>query len=158
MDQVNAVPQETAIDLNSIVESLDDIIRSFSKFSHCDIGLASEQASEQIPSESSMPETSLDTYKVLDLVQDYANHTSDILRDLKVLRRALPATYFKNRSRIRDAFEEIETTSAKCQTNAYAIMDALQYHDLMSKESRQIASTLNDVASRLNRVRNALNR
>jgi len=158
MDQVNTVPQETTIDLSSIVDSLDDIIRSFSQFMSRGSSSAPEQLSTPIPSVSNMPETNLNTHKVLDLVQDYANHTSDVLRDLKVLRRALPATYFKNRSRIRDAFEGIEKTSAKCQANAFAIMDALQHHELMSRQSEHIADALKDVESRLNKVRNTLDR
>lgn len=158
MDQLNAIPRETTIDLNSIVDTLDDIVRSFSQFLQNAGSSALDQESMSTAPEGTRPEGDGGTHEVLDLVQDYANHTSDIQRDLKALRKALPATYFKNRSRIRDTFEGIETTSAKCQANAYAIMEALQSQELMSEQYEHIANAVKDVSSKLNSVRTALSR
>lgn len=93
------------------------------------------------------------THLILDMVERVSNDIGDIGRDLKVLRKALPATYFKNRSKVRDTFERMQSNADKCKNNALAIMDALQFQEINSRQIGYTSQLLDEVESRLNSIK-----
>lgn len=93
------------------------------------------------------------THLILDMVERVSNDIGDIAGDLKVLRKALPATYFKNRSKVRDTFERMESNADKCKNNALAIMDALQFLEITSRQIGHTSQLLDEVESRLNSIK-----
>jgi hypothetical protein len=154
MNQIDTINQSTSVDRSAVVSTLDEIIRSFD-----DIETTSNNIDPQyslVNANTTEDKADSNNYHVLDLVQEYASHTSDILRDLKALRKALPATYFKNRSKIRDAFERLEQASGKCQENAYAIIDTLQSRQIGSEKSGNVATGVGVIKAKLTSLLQAL--
>lgn len=98
-------------------------------------------------------QTEESTHLILDMVERVSNDIGDMVRDLKVLRKALPATYFKNRSKVRDTFERMESNADKCKNNALAIMDALQFQEITSRQIGHTSQLLDAVESRLNSIK-----
>lgn len=152
MSQTDTINQNANIDRSSVVTTLDEIIRSFDNIEN----LSNNGDQLQNPEHSGIGDSDSDNHHVLDLVQEYATHTSDILRELRALRKALPATYFKNRSKIRDAFDGLEQASGKCKENAYAILDALQSGRINSRKSVDVAAGLGLIKARLSSLLQSL--
>jgi hypothetical protein len=147
MSQTGTINQNAGVDRNAIVNTLDEIIRSFDDIEkngsdmEAEIGLENGNCSDD--------EQHAENHRVLDLVEEYTGHTNDILRDLKALRKALPATYFKNRSKIRDTFERLEQSSSKCRDNAYAIIDALQSRQANPGTATNVAAGIELIRTKL---------
>jgi chemotaxis regulatin CheY-phosphate phosphatase CheZ len=136
-------------ELKSLANSVDEMVKSF----RC-IQNPLEESRKQVPEATMQLErinqqTEEATHKVLDMVEQITTESSDIVQDLAKLRKALPATYFKNRSQVRDTFERMETTAASCQETAYAIMEALQFQDITAQQMAHTASLLDAVETKL---------
>jgi hypothetical protein len=72
-----------------------------------------------------------------------------VVQDLKLLRKALPATYFKNRSKIRDTLEGLEAKAVRSRQSVFSIMDGLQFLDMASRQTGSISHILKEVETRL---------
>lgn len=125
MEQSNFTDQ-VRYELRGLIDSIEQTIGSFSQ----------TQSRVTDPDGRTPGSDSQEmTHHVLDVIDKIKNHSDDIARDLKILRKALPATYFKNRSAVRDAFERMTSNAAANQDSAYAIMDVLQSRRLSSPGS-----------------------
>jgi chemotaxis regulatin CheY-phosphate phosphatase CheZ len=89
------------------------------------------------------------THRVLDMVESITNRESDVETLLKRLRRVLPSTYFRNNSRVRRILEEVATKVADNQSDAFMIMDALQFQDITAQQVEHAMTVLELVQKRL---------
>lgn len=136
-------------ELRGLIDSLDETVRSFKH--------TQSQVSDP-DSRTSASDSQETTHHVLDMIEKITNHSNDIARDLKILRKALPATYFKNRSAVRDAFERMTSNAAANQDSAYTIMDILQTRSVSSPNSDVPASGfLAEVETKLGRIKGLVN-
>jgi chemotaxis regulatin CheY-phosphate phosphatase CheZ len=153
IEMTETVSRKIEEELRGLAGSIDELIRSFRSMQR-----PIEESRRQVP-EATMQLERINqqaeeaTHRVLDMVEMIANESSAIVQDLTVLRKALPATYFKNRSKVRDTFEKIRRTSASCQENAFAIMDALQFQDITSQQLAHTASLLDAVETKLHSIK-----
>ena len=153
--------QTKALDIHSelkeLTVSIQEMVKSFRQLQS-----PIEESRQRVPEASSQLEkinkqTEEATHRVLDMVEEITNDTADIVQDLKVLRRALPATYFKNRSKVRDTFERIQIKAERGQDRAFAIMDALQFQDITSQQMDHAAHLLDEVETKLHSVMGLFN-
>jgi hypothetical protein len=139
--------------IKSIRESVDVMVRHLKQQRE-----TTPESGRRVSGATGQPEkisgqTEEPTHLILDLVEHLSNDIGDVVRDLKVLRKALPATYFKNRSKIRDTFERMESSTGMCHDNAFAIMDALQFQEITSRQIGQTSQLLDEVEARLNSIK-----
>jgi len=148
--------QTTALDIHSELKELTVSIQEMVKsFRHLQSPI--EESRMRVPEATSQLEkitkqTEEATHRVLDMVEEITNDAADMVQDLKVLRKALPATYFKNRSKVRDTFERIQLKAERGQDRAFAIMDALQFQDITSQQMDHAAHLLDEVETKLHSV------
>ena len=140
-------------EIKSIREAVDEMVQHLKK-QRTPMPESGKQVSEASgPPEQISRQTEESTHLILDMVERISNGIGDVARDLKVLRKNLPATYFKNRSKIRDTFERIESNSDKCKNDVFAIMDALQFQEITSQQISHTSQLLDEVESRLNSIK-----
>jgi chemotaxis regulatin CheY-phosphate phosphatase CheZ len=145
--------QSIHAEIKSIREAVDAMVQHL-KQQHGPMPESGRQVSETTGQpEKISRQTEESTHLILDMVERVSNDTGDLGRDLKVLRKALPATYFKNRSKVRDTFERIESISDKCKNNALAIVDALQFQEMTSRQIEHTSQLLDEVESKLNSIK-----
>ena len=60
------------------------------------------------------------------LAEAIARRECDVENQVKELRRNLPATYFRNNSRIKKVIDLLKSSIQENQNDSYALMDALQ--------------------------------
>ena len=140
-------------EIRSLTESIDQMVESFKSLQK-----PIEESRKRVPEatvqlERINTQTEEATHRVLDMVEQITNDAGDMVHDLSALRKALPATYFKNRSKVRDVFEQIEKTALSCQENAFAIMDALQFQDITAQQMEHTAHLLDEVESKLHSIK-----
>ena len=140
-------------EIKDLTSSIDEMVESFK-------GLQKpiEESRKQVPEatvqlERINSQTEEATHRVLDMVEQITNDAGDLLQDLSILRKSLPATYFKNRSKVRDAFERIKKTATSNQEKAFAIMDALQFQDITSQQIEHTAHLLEEVETKLHSIK-----
>jgi chemotaxis protein CheZ len=153
MAEDSKVPRRIHEELGELTKSIDEMIKAFRRLQN-----PIEESRQRVPMATMQLErinqqTEEATHKVLDMVEEITKDAGNIVQDLKTLRRALPATYFRNRSGIRDTFERIEQTANKSQDNAFAIMDALQFQDITAQQMEHTAHLLDEVETKLHSVR-----
>ncbi len=105
------------------------------------------QAAEQL--EKISQQTEVAAHRVLDMVEAITGREGEIEASLKELRRVLPATYFRNNSRVKRIVEKIKTDALSNQNDAYAIMDALQFQDITTQQMDHAIALLEQVENRL---------
>ncbi len=143
-------------EIRSLTESIDQMVESFRNLQN-----PIEESRKRVP-EATMQldqinkQTEEATHRVLDMVEQITNDAGDMVRDLTTLRKALPATYFKNRSKVRDVFERMEKAASSSQDNAFAIMDALQFQDITAQQMEHTAHLLDEVETKLHSIKGFL--
>jgi chemotaxis regulatin CheY-phosphate phosphatase CheZ len=140
-------------EIKSLTKSIDQMVKSFKSLQK-----PVEESRIQVPEatiqlERINSQTEEATHRVLDMVEQITNDAGNMLQDLNILRKSLPATYFKNRSKVRDAFERIEKMASSSQENAFAIMDALQFQDITSQQIEHTAELLEEVETKLHSIK-----
>jgi len=156
MEQTSRAAHQLHEELRSIKESIDAMVRYMKQFRD-PIGESQGQVSETTaPVEISKGRTKESTHQLLDMIEEITSCSGDIVQNLKVLRKSLPATYFKNRSKVRDVFERIESKAGKSQNNAFAVMDVLQFQDITSQQMDHASHLLDEVESRLRSIKEFL--
>lgn len=148
-EDTNKIYQE----LKELSESVSMMAQSFRQLQH-----PIEESRQQVPKATQQLEkvnqqTEEATHQMLDMVEELTTNSMEILQNLKMLRKALPATYFKNHSKVRDTFERIETIAAKSQENAFSIMNALQFQDITAQQIQHASHLLDDVETKLHSIR-----
>ena len=108
------------------------------------------QATEQLETITRQTEDATD--RVLDVVEHITARETEIESLLKDLRRSLPATYFRNNSKARALIERIRECAGLNLTDAYYIMDALQFQDITSQQIVHAITLLEHVQIRLQSV------
>ena len=149
----NQVPDSLKRELTDLTRAIDEVVCHFKKTQY-----PFEDSNEKVPEathqlENITRQTEEATHRVLDMVEEITGGISDVVQDLKVLRKALPATYFKNRSKVRDTFERIVEKVEKSQDNAFAIMDALQFQDITAQQMGHTAHLLDEVEAKLRLIK-----
>ncbi|MCK4857693.1 MAG: protein phosphatase CheZ [candidate division Zixibacteria bacterium] len=137
--------KELANSLSEIVSSIraahEPIVESRSKV---------PEATQQL--ERIAQQTQDATHRVLDMVESITKREGEIESLLKQLQRVLPATYFRNNSRVKRVIGEIAKKTSDNQNDAYAIMDALQFQDITSQQIEHAMTVLEQVEHRLHEV------
>ncbi len=95
--------------------------------------------------------------RVLDTVEAITTDAGDIVQELRVLKKTLPATYFKNRSKVRGAFERIEAKAGKTQKNAFSIMEVFQHREITTRHTEHATGLLEGLRSKLLALKESLN-
>lgn len=157
MSQQEAKPLDIHTELKELTASIQEMVKSFRQLQS-----PIEESRMRVPEATSQLEritqqTEEATHRVLDMVEEITNDAADMVQDLKVLRKALPATYFKNRSKVRDTFERLQLKAERGQDRAFAIMDALQFQDITSQQMDHAAHLLDEVESKLHSVMGLFN-
>ncbi len=89
------------------------------------------------------------THRVLDRVEAITAREGEIEALLKELRRALPATYFRNQSKVRAVVEKIREHARANQDDAFTILDALQFQDISTQQIKRAIALLEQLGMRL---------
>ncbi len=139
-------------ELRELASTLSDIVRGIRTAQEPIIESQQKvpQATEQL--ERITRQTEDATHRVLDMVEHITARESEIESLLKDLKRALPATYFRNSSKAKAVIERIRECAGQNQSAAYDIMDALQFQDITSQQIDHAITLLEQVQSRLQSV------
>ncbi len=151
---------ETVMVSSKIHEEIRELTQSVDRMAEAFRTLQSpiEESRKQVPEATMQLErinkqTEEATHRVLDMVEQITNDAGNMIQDLKALRKALPATYFKNRSKVRDVFEHMEKVASSSQENAFAIMDTLQFQDITAQQMDHTAHLLDEVETKLHSIK-----
>lgn len=136
-------------EIKELTDSINDVVGTFKKMQ---APLAESQA--KVPEatqqlEKITEQTENATQQVIDRVESISNISEDIVNEIGVLRKALPATYFKNRSKIRDTIGNIEGKAQQNLDDAFLILNALQFQDITSQQIHQASVLMEEVEQKL---------
>ncbi len=139
-------------DLRHLAESIAQIVQGIKQAqaplteSRKKVPMATEQL------ERITQQTEDAAHRVLDMVEAITSREGEIEVQLKELRRALPATYFRNNSKAKRIVEKVRECAESNQNDAYAIMDALQFQDITTQQIAHAIHMLEEVETRLHDV------
>jgi chemotaxis regulatin CheY-phosphate phosphatase CheZ len=136
-------------EIKELTDSINEVVTTFKKMQ---APLAESQskvpeATKQLEKISEQTETA--TQQVIDRVESISTISEDIVNGIAVLRKALPATYFKNRSKIRDTIGSIETKAQQNLDDAFLILNALQFQDITSQQIHHASVLMEEVEQKL---------
>jgi len=139
-------------ELKGLMDSVSDVVNTFKKMQD-PIAESREkvpQATRQL--EKITQQTEQATHRMIDTVESISKISDEIVREISDLRKALPATYFKNRSRIRDTVNSIESKARQNQDDAFVILNALQFQDITSQQVQHASTLLEEIEQRLHHI------
>ncbi len=90
-----------------------------------------------------------DQPRVIDRVESISGMMAEIIREISTLRKTLPATYFKNRSKIRDTINSLDIKAQRNLENASKALNNLRVQDSGSSEFEQAVKSMEDIEQRL---------
>ncbi len=139
-------------DLRKLAESITQIVQGIKQAQEplTESRKTVPQATEQLERVSRQTEDA--AHRVLDMVEAITSREGTIDAQLKELRRALPATYFRNNSKVKRIIEQVRACAESNQNDAYAIMDALQFQDITTQQIAHAIHMLEMVETRLHDV------
>lgn len=108
------------------------------------------KAAEQL--EKITKQTEDAAHQLLDATDSISNRESDISAQLKELRKVLPATYFRNNSRVKRVYDAIKENITANQDDIFTMMNVLQFQDITAQQTAHAISLLDQVEHRLQHV------
>ncbi len=147
-DLVGKIQEE----LQGLTDSITDVVQTFKKM-QAPISESREkvpQATQQL--EKITEQTEEAAHQMIDKVESISRISDEIVQEIADLRQALPATYFKNRSRIRDKVSSIEAKAQQNLDDAFVILNALQFQDITSQQVHHASSLMEEIENRLHQL------
>jgi len=144
-DMVGKIQEE----LQGLTDSITDVVKTFKKM-QTPIAESREkvpQATQQL--EKITMQTEEAAHQMIDKVESISRFSEEIVDEISELRQALPATYFKNRSRIRDKVNSIEAKAQQNLDDAFVILNALQFQDITTQQVHHASSLMEEIENRL---------
>jgi dsDNA-specific endonuclease/ATPase MutS2 len=87
--------------------------------------------------------------RVIDRVESISGMMAEIIQDISLLRKTLPATYFKNRSKIRDTINSLDIKAQRNLENASKTLNNLRVQNSGSHEFEQAVELMEEIEQRL---------
>lgn len=139
-------------EIKELTSSINDVVGTFKKMQE---PLAESQA--KVPEatqqlEKITQQTESATQQVIDRVESISTISEDIVNEITILRKALPSTYFKNRSKIRDTISHIEEKAQQNLDDAFLILNALQFQDITSQQVHHASVLMEEVEQKLHNL------
>jgi chemotaxis protein CheZ len=136
-------------ELQGLTTTVSDVVLTFKKLQD-----PIEESRARVPQatmqlEKITAQTEQATNQVIDMVENITNISDQVVQEIGQLRHALPATYFKNRSVVRDTVNSIETKAQQNLDNAYVILNALQFQDITSQQVQHASTLMEEIENRL---------
>jgi chemotaxis protein CheZ len=136
-------------ELQGLTTTVSDVVLTFKKLQD-----PIEESRARVPQatmqlEKITAQTEQAANQMIDMVECITNISDQIVQEIGQLRRALPATYFKNRSIVRDTVNSIETKAQQNLDDAYVILNALQFQDITSQQVQHASSLMEEIENRL---------
>jgi methyl-accepting chemotaxis protein len=117
-------------ELQAVTASVADVIQTLSKLR------------EPVDESGDQP-------RVIERVESITGMMAEIIQDISLLRKTLPATYFKNRSKIRDTINSLDIKAQRNLENASETLNNLRVRDTGSHELEQAVKLMEEIEQRL---------
>jgi chemotaxis regulatin CheY-phosphate phosphatase CheZ len=88
-------------------------------------------------------------HQMIDKVESISRVSEEVVQEIANLRKALPSTYFKNRSKIRDTVNRIEEKAQRNLDDVFAIVNALQSQAVTAQNVQYALSMMEKTEQRL---------
>ncbi|NIP43131.1 MAG: hypothetical protein GWO41_02715 [candidate division Zixibacteria bacterium] len=129
MQQIKDLAGKIHAELQNLTGSVNDVVQDFKNIQAPGPELRKTDGESGSQTEETSGDTAAPTQQIMERVENLMKITDGMVQEISTLRKALPATYFKNRSKIRDTFNKIEETALQNMEEAFAVFDALQALD-----------------------------
>lgn len=149
MQTTKAIVSKIQDELQGLTSTISDVVQTFKKLRDPieESRARVPQATQQLEKINAQTEQAAN--QMIDMVECITNISDEIVREIGQLRRALPATYFKNRSVVRDTVNSIEAKAQQNLDDAYVILNALQFQDITSQQVQHASTLMEEIENRL---------
>ncbi|HER00336.1 MAG TPA: hypothetical protein ENO22_13430 [candidate division Zixibacteria bacterium] len=152
MQEIKDLAGKIQTELQSLTSSVSDVVQNFTRMQEPDARSKKQDGAKQPQIEEITEKSAAPIQQTMERVENLMKITDDIVQEIGTLRKALPATYFKNRSKIRDTVNAIEEKALQNLEEAFAAFDALQLQDSMSQRILDAAARMEEIKKRLHQL------
>ena len=145
MQQIKDLAGKIHAELQNLTGSVSDVVQDFKNMQAPDPDLRKSDGKKGSQTEETSGDTAALTQQMVERVENLMKITDDMVHEIGILRKALPATYFKNRSKIRDTFNKVEEKALQNMEEAFAVFDILQRQDCMPQQIADTAAKMEEI-------------
>jgi len=136
-------------ELQGLTSSITDVVQTFKKMQEPIAESRQKVPEATMQLEKITAQTEEAAHQMIDKVESISKISDEIVQEIADLRKALPSTYFKNRSKIRDTVSRIEEKAQQNLDDAFVILNALQFQDITSQQVHHASTLMEEIEQRL---------
>ncbi|MBD3217093.1 MAG: hypothetical protein GF310_02365 [candidate division Zixibacteria bacterium] len=152
MEDTKDLVSKIQAELQGLTTSITDVVQTFKKMQEPIAESRQKVPEATVQLEKITEQTAEATHQMIDRVENITKITDEIVQEIGVLRKTLPATYFKNRSKIRDTVNGIEEKAQQNLDDALVILNALQFQDITSQQVHHASTLMEEIEDRLHHL------
>jgi hypothetical protein len=145
MQQIKDLAGKIHAELQNLTGSVSDVVQDFKNMHAPGPELSKNDGKKGSQTEETSGDTAAPTQQMMERVENLMKITDDMVQEIGILRKALPATYFKNRSKIRDTFNKVEEKALQNMEEAFAVFDVLQRQGSMPRQIAETAAKMEEI-------------
>jgi chemotaxis regulatin CheY-phosphate phosphatase CheZ len=152
MNSTKALVSSIQDELKGLTGAIGEVMTTFKKMQEpiAESRQKVPEATKQLEKISEQTEEA--AHQMIDKVESISKVSEEIVSDITVLRKTLPATYFKNRSKIRDTVNAIDEKSQQNLDDAFVILNALQFQDITTQQIQHASTLMEEIENRLHHI------
>ncbi len=136
-------------ELEKLTGSIDLMMENIRKMEHPILESRERlpEANQQLDKVSAQTEEA--THRMLDMVEQIIDHQEKIVAFSQEVATFLKKSRSKKRDEMQDKVKRVNEMASTSQSNAFLIMDALQFQDITSQQMHHASSLLEDIERKL---------